>query len=60
MMHCPSYGDSRGPHFGEIGLVLLRRDGMSHGVVVLWGVRRHKLVVGVLYLREVRFYGGLA
>jgi hypothetical protein len=23
MVHCPSDGDSRGTHFGEIGLVLL-------------------------------------
>jgi hypothetical protein len=56
MVHCPSNGDPRGTHFGEIGLVLLRGDGMAHGVVVLGEVRRHKLVVGVLDLREVRLY----
>jgi hypothetical protein len=56
MVHCPSDGDSRGTHFGEIGLVLLRRDGMTHGVVVLGEVCRHKLVVGILDLREVRLY----
>ena len=29
---------------------------MTHGVVVLGEVCRHKLVVGVLNLREVRLY----
>ena len=56
MVHCPSDGDSRGTHFGEIGLVLLRRDGMTHRVVLLGEICRHKLVVGVLDLREVRLY----
>jgi hypothetical protein len=53
MVDCPSDGDPRGTPFGEIGLVLLRRDGMAHGVILLGEVRRYKLVVRVLYLREV-------
>ena len=56
MVHGPSDGDSEGTRFGEIGLVLLRRDGVAHGVNVLWGVHRHKLVVGVLDLWEMLLY----
>ena len=56
MVHGPSDGDSGGTRFGEIGLVLLRRDGVPHGVDVLGRVCRHELVVGVLDLWEMLLY----
>ena len=56
MVHGPSDGDSRSTRFGEIGLVLLRRDGVAHGVDVLGRVYGDELVIGVLDLWEMLLY----